>query len=68
MKKCSYCGKEYSDEATLCSIDEQPLESPEGQERTGISRRTVIIWSVVIGLGLLCWFYWGYLLSILKDT
>jgi hypothetical protein len=27
MKKCSYCGKEYPDDATACSIDAQPLET-----------------------------------------
>lgn len=26
MKKCSYCGKRYSDEATQCAVDQQPLE------------------------------------------
>jgi hypothetical protein len=26
MKKCSYCGKEYPDDATVCAIDGQPLE------------------------------------------
>jgi hypothetical protein len=26
MKKCTYCGKEHSDEATTCEIDGQPLE------------------------------------------
>ena len=25
MKKCSWCGKEYADTATLCSIDLRPL-------------------------------------------
>src|SRR5437867_5998115 len=25
MKKCSYCGKEYPDDAQQCSIDAQPL-------------------------------------------
>jgi membrane protease YdiL (CAAX protease family) len=25
MKQCPYCGKEYSDEVTLCPIDRQPL-------------------------------------------
>jgi hypothetical protein len=25
MKKCTYCGKEYPDDATVCSVDEQPL-------------------------------------------
>jgi len=28
MKKCSYCGKEYPDNATRCSVDEQPLLDP----------------------------------------
>ncbi len=27
MKRCPYCGKEYSDENTVCAIDESPLES-----------------------------------------
>jgi hypothetical protein len=26
MKKCTYCGKEYADDATVCAVDEQPLE------------------------------------------
>lgn len=25
MKRCTYCGKEYPDEATMCAIDGQPL-------------------------------------------
>lgn len=25
MKKCTYCGKEYPDEASICTIDQQPL-------------------------------------------
>jgi hypothetical protein len=27
MKKCPYCGKEYSEEQSVCAIDENPLES-----------------------------------------
>ena len=27
MKRCTYCGREYLDEATVCSLDHQPLES-----------------------------------------
>lgn len=27
MKKCSYCGKEHPDEASVCNIDGQPLQS-----------------------------------------
>jgi hypothetical protein len=26
MKRCPYCGKEYSDEYSVCAIDESPLE------------------------------------------
>ena len=25
MKQCTYCGKEYADEASVCAIDEHPL-------------------------------------------
>jgi hypothetical protein len=25
MKKCTYCGKEYANEATSCAVDQQPL-------------------------------------------
>jgi hypothetical protein len=27
MKKCTYCGTEYPDDALICSIDKQPLQS-----------------------------------------
>ncbi|HEY2083628.1 MAG TPA: hypothetical protein VGI88_12665 [Verrucomicrobiae bacterium] len=27
MKRCPYCGKEYSDEYSVCAIDENPLAS-----------------------------------------
>ncbi|HXS67216.1 MAG TPA: hypothetical protein VN761_00135 [Candidatus Polarisedimenticolia bacterium] len=27
MKKCTYCGQEYPDDATVCAIDQQPLVS-----------------------------------------
>lgn len=31
MKKCSYCGREYPDDAVgCCEIDQTPLSSPEG--------------------------------------
>ena len=32
MKKCSYCGAEYPDDAFGCAIDHTPLSSPEGVE------------------------------------
>ncbi len=27
MKKCTYCGKEYPEEALICAIDHEPLQS-----------------------------------------
>jgi len=30
MKKCTYCGQEYPDDATVCTIDQKPL-TPVGQ-------------------------------------
>ena len=27
MKKCTYCGKKYPEEALVCAIDHEPLES-----------------------------------------
>jgi hypothetical protein len=27
VKKCTYCGKKYPDEATVCPVDQQPLTS-----------------------------------------
>jgi hypothetical protein len=28
MKKCSYCGAEYPDDAVMCAIDQTPFERP----------------------------------------
>jgi hypothetical protein len=28
MKKCSYCGAEYPDDAAMCAIDHTPFERP----------------------------------------
>ncbi len=30
MKKCTWCGKEYPDEASVCALDQQPLTSAAG--------------------------------------
>jgi hypothetical protein len=27
MKKCTYCGKEYPEDAVVCAIDQEPLQS-----------------------------------------
>jgi hypothetical protein len=37
MKRCPYCGKEYSDEYSVCAIDESSLEScdPEASKPHG---------------------------------
>ena len=53
MKKCTYCGKEYPDDATACSVDEQPLTfepprqtkprpaiTPTGKEHESFSPQT----------------------------
>jgi membrane protease YdiL (CAAX protease family) len=37
MKRCTYCGTEYPDDATVCVIDRTPLEDPivRAQEKVG---------------------------------
>jgi hypothetical protein len=49
MKKCSYCGKEYPDNATVCAIDGEVLESKvlesSGGERKGVTG----VWRGVYG-------------------
>ena len=39
MKKCSYCGAEYPDDAAVCLIDQTPLEIP-GEPPPPPSKRT----------------------------
>jgi hypothetical protein len=46
MKKCSYCGKEYPDEAMVCAIDGEPLPG------SVIDRKKVTgVWRGVYGYG-----------------
>ena len=40
MKQCTYCGKEYSDEAALCAIDQQPLGPVEPPMPSGVRPNT----------------------------
>src|SRR5437868_4246307 len=60
MKRCIYCGTEHPDEATACSLDQQPLElatspsaaseTPDSQPRKGWPPQIVvpaILWLVV---------------------
>src|SRR6266542_2183773 len=54
MKRCTYCGKEYADEAEVCSTDGMPLErvgaqtpehpSPDVQSRDAISPEEQRFW------------------------
>jgi hypothetical protein len=48
MKRCTYCGKEYPDDATECSIDRQPLadfppKPASTENQTGEEDKTVVI-------------------------
>jgi hypothetical protein len=38
MKKCSYCGAEYLDDATWCAIDNNPLDGSQNVETSSRSR------------------------------
>lgn len=44
MKECTYCGKEYPDEAMVCQIDAQPLRSkiPKKTPAPTSERRTIV--------------------------
>jgi hypothetical protein len=37
MKKCSYCGAEYPDDAVICAVDHTPFERPAGLPGTEAS-------------------------------
>lgn len=41
MKRCSYCGREYSDEATICPIDQESLLNVVGGQVEPTERRKV---------------------------
>ena len=51
MKKCSYCGAEYPDDAVMCAIDHTPLDSPPPSlenEHSGIGIASFVI-SIAVG-------------------
>ncbi len=45
MKRCPYCGKEYSDEYSVCALDENPLESSAVKPRK--SQRGVLAYILI---------------------
>jgi hypothetical protein len=59
MKKCTYCGKEYPDEATVCQLDQQPLVDPAAPKPSRIKEIFVIdarpsvaagVFAIILGL------------------
>jgi len=38
MKRCSYCGTEYPDGATVCALDQTPFEEPRSVEAAPVAR------------------------------
>ena len=40
MKKCTYCGKEQPQEATVCAFDGQPLVDPDAPKPTPTENQT----------------------------
>ena len=62
MKKCTYCGNEYSDEAILCELDGEPLFDPTAPKikrksflkSPGISGGFGIVLLCIAGLFLIC--------------
>ena len=37
MKTCSYCGKQYPDNAEVCDLDQQPLKGPAQPAASGVA-------------------------------
>ena len=57
MKKCTYCGKEYPDEATVCERDEQPLIDPNAPKPPPITKPKPNLvgirgWLLLLAIGL----------------
>ena len=63
MKSCGYCGKQYSDEATVCSVDGHPLKplvalqpAPSTEEKHSILGIISFAISVLVGILMLAVF------------
>jgi hypothetical protein len=58
MKTCTYCGREHPDDATVCSIDGQPLRSTLPVYSTPATVQTesvfgIISFGIAVGVGVL---------------
>src|SRR5579862_7014530 len=68
MKQCSYCGKEYGDEFTLCFIDGQPVgiepsqpqPQPSGCESTSPVAFRYILSGVAALVSFAIWSEWAH--------
>ena len=72
MKTCSYCGKEYSDEFSICGVDQHPLVAANGlvRPRHHAMKKPVKIAIIVLVLFLeLVWLAWPrlYMHGIVLD-
>jgi len=63
MKSCTYCGKHYADEATVCAVDGQPLRAdvalqpvPPTEETHSILGIISFAISIVVGILMLAVF------------
>jgi hypothetical protein len=65
MKKCTYCGKEYPDDAAVCPTDQQPLEILVHRSlgeavidptiRPVQVKRALLLWAIGAALNLVSW-------------
>jgi hypothetical protein len=62
MKKCTYCGKEYPDTATVCAVDGQPLV-PVGTAPQSVQYRTPKLLSYIapVKAGLVLGILYGFM-------
>jgi len=63
MKKCTWCGKEYPDEATFCSLDEQSLSSCSPDETTITEAARSKTWLPQIVIPAALWLVVNFLLA-----
>ena len=45
MKKCSYCGAEYPDDALMCAVDQTPFENPSEPLVSPEPNRPEFVWA-----------------------